>query len=396
MSLHKIVLKKGKEISIIRKHPWVFSGAIAYFEPKDLPSDGATVEVLSSNKAFLGIGHYQSGSSIAVRMITFDYEAVDELFWYNKVHEAVQYRKSINLPNADTNCYRLIHGEGDGLPGLIVDIYNDIAVIQCHSAGMYLSVEKIASALVKCLDSQLQHIYLKSKDTLPESIQQSDLERFIIGNKEETIVLENGVKFKVNVSTGQKTGFFLDQRENRSLVGSFSADKEVLNCFCYTGGFSMYALAGGARSVESIDISPKAVDLMDENIAINPHSGRHKSICDNVMKYLATDDDIFYDIVIVDPPAFAKSLHKRHNAVQAYKRLNTLAIKKVKSGGMLFTFSCSQVVGTQLFYDTIVAAGIESCRQIRVVKSLSQGPDHPIGLSHPEGHYLKGLQLYIL
>jgi 23S rRNA (cytosine1962-C5)-methyltransferase len=394
MSLPKIIIKKGKEISILRKHPWVFSGAIAKIE-NEIIQDGEIVEILSWNKIFLGLGHYQGGASIAIRIISFENILIDLEFWNMKISKASEYRKAVGLPNDITNCYRLIHGEGDGLPGLIIDIYNDTAVIQCHSTGMILAVQDIAKSISLCLSGQIDHIYVKSKDTLPEStgIQKSD--HFILGNKEETTVLENSIKFKVNVASGQKTGFFLDQRENRLLVRTYSKGKSVLNCFCYTGGFSLFALAGQAARVDSVDISQKAVDLMDENVSLNHFTENHQSYCDNVMTLLSSPSDQTYDIVIVDPPAFAKSLHKRHNAVQAYKRLNTLALKKVKSGGMLFTFSCSQVVGAQLFYDTIVAAGIESGRNIRVVKSLSQGPDHPIGLFHPEGHYLKGLQLFV-
>ena len=393
MLYSKITLKKGKEISVLRKHPWVFSGAISTIE--NGVKDATIVEVLSWDKSFLGMGHYQSGSSIAIRVISYEPTAIDLNFWKLKISAAIRYRKAVNLPNAETNCYRLIHAEGDGLPGLIVDIYRDIAVIQCHSAGMYLAAHDIASSISACMPEQIRHIYLRAKDTLPDSLKTDINDHFILGNKNETIVKENGVNFKVNVESGQKTGFFLDQRENRLLVGSVSEGKHVLNCFCYTGGFSLFALMRGALQVDSVDISQKAVDLMEENVILNQFAGRHHSHCENVMTFLTTPNDIEYDIVIVDPPAFAKSLHKRHNAVQAYKRLNSLALKKVKPGGMLFTFSCSQVVGTQIFYDTIVAAGMESGRNIRVVKSLSQGPDHPIGLFHPEGHYLKGLQLFV-
>ncbi|MFZ1454562.1 MAG: class I SAM-dependent rRNA methyltransferase [Saprospiraceae bacterium] len=392
--LHSIItLKKGKEISVLRKHPWVFSGAISTVD--NGVKDGTIVEIVSWDKSFLAMGHYQSVSSIAVRIISFEPTPIDLNFWKLKISAAIQYRKAVSLPNQKTNCYRLIHGEGDGLPGLIIDIYHDIAVIQCHSAGMYLAAQDIASSISACMPEQIRHIYLRAKDTLPDSLKTDINDHFILGNKNETTVKENGVNFKVNVESGQKTGFFLDQRENRSLVGSVSEGKSVLNCFCYTGGFSLFALMGGAQQVDSIDISQKAVDLMEENVLLNQFAGKHNSYCENVMTYLTTPNNVEYDIVIVDPPAFAKSLHKRHNAVQAYKRLNSLALKKVKPGGMLFTFSCSQVVGTQLFYDTIVAAGMESGRNIRVAKSLSQGPDHPIGLFHPEGHYLKGLQLFV-
>jgi 23S rRNA (cytosine1962-C5)-methyltransferase len=392
MSKFIITLKKGKEGSLLRKHPWVFSGAIQSI-PKNL-QDGDVTEIQTFDKKYLATGHYQSGGSISVRVLSFENEEIDQTFWNHRIQIAVHYRSQINLPNSSTNTYRLIHGEGDGLPGLVVDIYHNIAVIQCHSIGMYKDADSISKAIQYALPD-LDTIFVRSKDTLPEAFANTIEDHCILGNESETIVSENNVRFKINVLTGQKTGFFLDQRENRLLVSKYAKDKSVLNCFCYTGGFSLLALQGEAKVVDSVDISQKAVDLMDENISLNSFSGTHQSICANVMHFLNDTDLPQYDIVIVDPPAFAKSLHKRHNAVQAYKRLNALAMKKVKSGGLLFTFSCSQVVGTQLFYDTIVAAGIESGKSIRVIQSLSQGPDHPIQLFHPEGHYLKGLMLYV-
>ena len=392
MSNNIIILKKGKEVSLLRKHPWVFSGAILNI-PKNL-KDGDIAEIHTFDHKYVATGHYQSGGSISVRILSFENDIIDQTFWNQKIENAIVYRSRINLPNAITNTYRLIHGEGDGLPGLIVDIYYNIAVIQCHSIGMYKDAQNISIAIRLGLPD-LDTIYLRSKDTLPDHFANHIEDRFIVGNADETEVLENNVKFKINVLTGQKTGFFLDQRENRLLVGQYSKGRSVLNCFCYTGGFSLLALQGEATVVDSVDISQKAIDLMDENINLNTFGGTHQSICDNVMQFLNDTELPSYDIVIVNPPAFAKSLHKRHNAVQAYKRLNALAMKKVKNGGLLFTFSCSQVVGTQLFYDTIVAAGIESGKSVRVVQSLSQGPDHPIQLFHPEGHYLKGLMLYV-
>jgi 23S rRNA (cytosine1962-C5)-methyltransferase len=393
MNIHQLKIKKGKELSLHRNHPWVFSGAITFL-PENI-EDGDLVEVLSYNQTFLGIGHYQGGGSIAVRILSFSKKTIDITFWQEKISNAFHYRRSLGLLDDDTNTYRLIHGEGDGIPGLIIDIYKNIAVIQCHSIGIYRAAGQISEALIASLGESLDTVYLRCKDTLPEQYSQNISDMFLKGYQESTIVKENNIHFKINVVTGQKTGFFLDQRENRDLVSRYAEGKTVLNCFCYTGGFSLYALVAGATEVVSVDISQKAVDLMDENIGINKFNGKHISHCANVMTYLNNEDIPQYDIVIVDPPAFAKSLHKRHNAVQAYKRLNALAFKKVKSGGFLFTFSCSQVVGTQLFYDTIVAAGIETGKNIRVVKSLSQGPDHPINLFHPEGHYLKGLLLYV-
>ncbi|HMU05514.1 MAG TPA: class I SAM-dependent rRNA methyltransferase, partial [Saprospiraceae bacterium] len=387
MSIPTIKLKKGKEISVLRKHPWVFSGAISFL-PKST-SDGEIVNVVAFDDKFLGKGHYQGGGSISVRIISFDDQNIDQDFWNKIIYNAKTYRDSLQLiGNPLTNTYRLIHGEGDGIPGLIIDIYNDIAVIQCHSIGVHKDSSAIGQAICNNYGSIIHAIYIRSKDTLPENYGPTVEDGYHMGDKEETIIIENGANFKINVITGQKTGFFLDQRENRLLLQAFSASKSVLNCFCYTGGFSIYALMAGAQVVDSVDISQKAMDLLEENLSLNKFEGTHHSFCANVMHFLGDESLPLYDVVIVDPPAFAKSIHKRHNAVQAYKRLNALAFKKVKSGGYLFTFSCSQVVGTQLFYDTIVAAGMDAGKSVRVVKSLSQGPDHPVNLFHPEGHYL--------
>lgn len=394
MTLVSIKLKKGKEISLQRKHPWVFSGAIS-FMPKGI-TDGDVVNVISYNDEFLGKGHYQGGGSISVRIITFHDQIIDQDFWNEIILNAKVYRESLDLIDVSkTNTYRLIHGEGDGIPGLIVDIYNDIAVIQCHSIGVHKENIAIGKAISSNYGKTINSVYVRSKDTLPELYGSTVDDGHMMGDKEETIIMENGINFKINVITGQKTGFFLDQRENRSLLSAFSKDKTVLNCFCYTGGFSLYALLAGATVVDSVDISQKAMDLLEDNLLLNNFIGTHQSYCANVMHFLSDESLPLYDVIIVDPPAFAKSIHKRHNAVQAYKRLNTLAFKKIKPGGFLFTFSCSQVVGTQLFYDTIVAAGMDANKKVRVVKSLSQGPDHPVNLFHPEGHYLKGLLLYV-
>ena len=394
MSLTTLKLKKGKEISIYRKHPWVFSGAF-----KDIPKtieDGESVRVTTYEDQFLAIGHYQGGGSIAVRIVSYEDVDIDQKFWNDIIANAVLYRTNLGLlDDQRTNTYRLQHGEGDGIPGLIIDIYNDLAVIQCHSIGVHKCCHQIAEAILLHYKTKIDSIYIRSKDTLPDIYGNKVIDAFYCGDKEETLILENGVRFKINIITGQKTGFFLDQRENRALLNYFSKNKTVLNCFCYTGGFSIYALMAGATKVDSVDISQKAMDLLEENLSLNAFKGIHQSFCANVLQFLTDETLPEYDIVIVDPPAFAKSIHKRHNAVQAYKRLNTLALRKVKNGGFLYTFSCSQVVGTQLFYDTIVSAGIEAGKKVRVVRSLSQGPDHPINLFHPEGHYLKGLMLYV-
>jgi 23S rRNA (cytosine1962-C5)-methyltransferase len=392
-SSYSVTLKRGKEISILRRHPWVFSGAI-HARSSSIP-DGSLVDVMGFNGNFLGKGFFQKEGSISVRILTFENTLIDQSFWNDVVGKAAAYRNSIGLPNENTNTYRLVHGEGDNLPGLIVDIYGCTAVIQCHHAGMYHAAPDIAKALSQTLHGTITDIYLRQSDLQARDAGADIQDHFLLGSNEKTIVKENGIQFWVNVVTGQKTGFFLDQRENRMLAGQLSTGKNVLNCFSYTGGFSMYALKAGATRVDSVDISEKAVVLMHENTVLNLFESNHHGHCANVMNFLSECPDDLYDVVIVDPPAFAKSLHKRHNAVQAYKRLNQLALKKVKNGGWMLTFSCSQVVGTQLFYDTIVAAGMESGRKIRVAQHLSQGKDHPVNLFHPEGHYLKGLLLFV-
>ncbi len=392
--MENIKLKPGKDISIARKHPWIFSGAIANI-PKSV-KDGDTVTISDNKSQFLAIGHYQGGGSIALRIICYEEISIDQAFWTKTIQNAAFYRKALRLvDNQSTNTYRLFHGEGDGIPGLIIDIYNDIAVIQCHSIGVHKAVSYLAEGIKQEFGKVIKSIYIKSKDTLPEQYGMTVEDELIYGTEGQTIITEYGVQFKIDVFTGQKTGFFLDQRENRNLLAQYSIGKSVLNCFCYTGGFSMYALNAGATKVVSVDISQKAMDLVDENVEINHFKQPHISVCANVMQYLSDPELPSFDIVVVDPPAFAKSMHKRHNAVQAYKRLNVLALKKVHPGGILFTFSCSQVVGTHLFYDTIVAAAMESGKRIRVMQSLSQGPDHPVNIFHPEGHYLKGLMLFV-
>jgi len=388
-----ITISRGREKSLERQHPWVFSGAV--YKKSDDIEEGDTIQVLDGKQNFLGMGHYQDGS-ICVRILSFENVAIDQDFWNGRIKDAVSYRlDSCQLPNESTNCYRLIHGEGDGLPGLIIDIYGQVAVVQCHSIGMYKSLELIKQALLHELGDTITHIYCKSKDSLPTQVEMED--SWLHGSAlAELTVKENGYDFIIDFENGRKTGFFLDQRENRALLGNHSKDKSVLNCFCYTGGFSIYSLQNGASKVDSIDISKTAMVITDRNVELTNMEAHHQSITANVMEYLKDDGGETYDVVVIDPPAFAKSVSKRHNAVQAYKRLNVLAIKKVKSGGLLFTFSCSQVVGTQLFYDTMVAAAIEAGRKVRVMQHLSQGADHPVNLFHPEGHYLKGLMLQII
>ncbi len=393
MSIYpSIVLIKGREQSLQRKHPWIFSGGIKS-RPKDI-EEGDIVTVKDNYENVLGIGMYQD-NSIMVRMLSFEDITIDDHYWELTLQKAIDYRKKIlGFPSETTNAFRLFHGEGDGVSGLIIDIYNTTAVIQCHNIGVHKMQATIARILSQLMGDALTSIYSKSKETLPDNYTKDLTDGFIYGNEiNEDIVVENGHKFIINWAEGQKTGFFLDQRDNRALVGQFAKSKSVLNCFCYTGGFSVYTGYGNAIEVTSIDVSAKAMALTDKNIDLNKVE-HHTSITANVMEHLAKQDSK-YDILIVDPPAFAKNISKRHNAIQAYKRLNTMAIKTINPGGLLFTFSCSQVVTTQLFYDTIVAAGIESGRSIRVMKHLSQGADHPVNLFHPEGHYLKGLMVYV-
>ena len=385
-------LLPGKEKSLERRHPWIFSGALK--KQDNPPESGSLVTVTDHRGNFMARGHFQKDASIAVRVLSFEDIPIDSNFWRETIKKARALRDALDLTeNTDTNAYRLVHGEGDGVPGLIIDIYNQTAVIQSHSDGILRSINDIANAITKVFGGLISTIYARPESTGGNTSDSDD--KFLLGSRIETVIKENGIFFKINVVTGQKTGFFLDQRENRSLAGKLSKGKTVLNCFCYSGGFSMYALAYQAARVDSVDISQKAMELLDENLELNHFKENYQNFTANVLKFLDNPEVDAYDIVIVDPPAFAKSLHKRHNAVQAYKRLNLLALKKVKPGGFMFTFSCSQVVGVQLFHDTIMAACIESNRNVRIVRQLSQGPDHPVNIYHPEGHYLKGLLLYI-
>ena len=391
--MHIIKLHKGREQSVLRRHPWIFSRAI--LSGTEGLADGETVVVQDSKGQTLGTGHYQD-SSLAIRLLAFEEVTTDLAFWQRRLEEAAQCRLSLGIrKEGHTDTFRLVHGEGDQLPGLIIDIYGPVAVVQAHSIGMYKALPDIAKALTKIPSIPIQAVYSKSKDALPSNFAHRITDAWVQGQSpSELIVKEGGISFAVDVETGQKTGFFLDQRENRELIRRYSQGKEVFNGFCYTGGFSLYALEGGATHVVSIDSSATALSLLEKNLPINQFAGTHESIKENVLTWLGETEKQF-DIVIVDPPAFAKSLSKRHNAVQAYKRLNMMAMARVKKGGMLFTFSCSQVVDKPLFHNTIVAAAIESGRLARVVHELGQGPDHPVSIFHPEGHYLKGLALYM-
>ncbi|WP_238751905.1 class I SAM-dependent rRNA methyltransferase [Neolewinella maritima] len=394
--MQTISLRKGRESALVRRSPWVFSGAI-HHEPDGL-ADGDLVRVSDQQGQPLGVGHYQAGS-IRVRMLHFGTEDLPENFYTRQLQQAIDVRQQLGLADDPlTNTYRLVHAAGDGLPGLVIDRYGSVAVVQCHSIGMHRQRQQIAAALLQLLPDVITTVHDKSSKSLPERYAVSLKDGILAGpDVQELRVLEHGRRFRIDIANGQKTGFFIDQRENRWLLGSYAKDKRVLNTFCYTGGFSVYALLGGATQVQSIDLSATATELTGLNVSDNGDFTERSEIAtadvmDWLKEHAAADS---YDIVVVDPPAFAKNKHRRHKAVQAYKRLNARAIQVIKPGGLLFTFSCSRVVDRQLFYDTIVAAGLEVGRPVRVLHHLGQGPDHPVSLYHPEGEYLKGLVLRI-
>lgn len=389
----KVILKKGKEISIRRMHPWIFSGAIQKMDGN--VTDGKWVEVQDSKASTLGYGHYQNGS-IAVRLLSFDGTPPRDDFWTERFSSALKSRYASGLPSEETNAFRLIHGEGDGLPGLVIDYYDGVAVVQAHSAGMHHDRHGIAEALKEVLAGQLKAIYYKSHGTLPGKLRDDSSEQYLLGmGMSPHIVTEYGNKFFVDWEEGQKTGFFLDQRENRKLLGFFSTEKKVLNTFCYTGGFSVYALKAGASLVHSVDSSEKAIGLTRKNLELNGfNASTHRCFAEDTFDFLRDKQDA-YDVIVLDPPAFAKHRDARHQAIKGYQRLNTEAIQKIKAGGVIFTFSCSQVVDRQLFYDTITSSAIQAGRNIRVLHHLSQPADHPVSIFHPEGEYLKGLVLYV-
>lgn len=388
----QVILNSGKEHSLKRFHPWVFSGAIKKIEQE--VKDGDLVEVYSAKNEFLATGHYQQGS-IAVRILSFEKKEINHDFWVDKIKQAFNFRTLINLSdNKQTNVYRLIFAEGDNLPGLIVDYYNGTAVFQAHSVGMYLARNKITDALKEVMGSKLTAVYDKSAETLPDRAATEAKNGYLFGSSTSGQVIENNNKFKIDWEGGQKTGFFVDQRDSRKLLADYVKNKTVLNTFCYTGGFSVYALNGGAKMVHSVDSSKKAMELTDLNVSSNEKSSNHESFTADVFSFLKDIDDK-YDVIILDPPAFAKSRHVTHNAVQGYKRINMEAMKKIKKGGILFTFSCSQVISRPLFTNTVIAAAIEAGRTAKIIHHLSQPADHPINIFHPEGEYLKGLVLYI-
>jgi 23S rRNA (cytosine1962-C5)-methyltransferase len=388
-----ITLHKGREQSVLRRHPWIFSRAIQS-STVDIV-DGDIVTVTDHRGRIMGAGHFQH-SSLSVRMLTFEETTIDDAFWQKRLSDAARCRSDLRiLKEGYTDAFRLVHGEGDQLPGLIIDVYGATAVLQAHSIGMHLAKMDITQALLSLRDFQVRAVYCKSKEALPAEYAKNVEDDWLTAPIDHEIVIhEGGIRFAVDVVSGQKTGFFLDQRDNRDLVRKYSRDTSVLNCFSYSGGFSLYALNGGAKEVISVDSSAVALESLEKNLVLNEVSFGHQSVRENVLTYLTHSDQMF-DIVIVDPPAFAKSLSKRHNAVQAYKRLNMMALSRVKKGGMLFTFSCSQVIDRPLFHNTIVAAAIETGRSGRVLHELSQGADHPVSVFHPEGHYLKGLALYM-
>ncbi len=389
----RIFLKPKKDEPLRRFHPWVFSGAILKME--GVAADGDTVEVCDSKGEYLATGHYQRGGSISVRVFSFEKTEHGHAFWTMRLSEARAYRSALGLiNNPSTSCYRLVHAEGDGLPGLIVDVYEKTAVMQCHTIGMHRERMRIAEAIMETGGGGILAVYDKSRETLPSDYAAQVQNGYLFGDSWPQVVAENGHFFYVDWEQGQKTGFFLDQRDNRQLLVKYAAGKSVLNAFSYSGGFSVYALVGGARLVHSVDVSQKAAEWTRNNIEINQFDpDEHETFEMDVLKYLKDCPE--YDVMVVDPPAFAKHFGKRHNAVQGYKRLNAAALRKLAPGGILFTFSCSQVVDRQLFYDTIVAAAIEAGRQVRVMHHLSQPPDHPVSLFHPEGAYLKGLALRV-
>ena len=392
--MNKVYLKPRKEESLLRFHPWVFSGAIARIEGN--PEEGEVVEVYTSDKKYIAAGHYQIGS-IAVRVLTFKHEEINHDFWVRRLSVARDLRMALRLIGTSVNnACRLVHGEGDNLPGLIIDLYDHTAVMQAHSAGMHLYRNDIASALKEVMGDTVQNIYYKSETTLPYKADlQSTENGFLLGGSTENVAMENGLLFHVDWLKGQKTGFFVDQRDNRSLLEHYARGRNVLNMFCYTGGFSFYAMRGGANLVHSVDSSSKAIDLTRANVELNfPGDKRHEAYAEDAFKYLDRMGGE-YDLIILDPPAFAKHRGALRNALRGYTKLNAKAFEKIRPGGILFTFSCSQVVSKQDFRNAVFTAAAQSGRSVRIMHQLTQPADHPVNIYHPEGEYLKGLVLYV-
>ena len=392
-----IQLRRGKAESIKRFHPWIFSGAIQGTHPRNQHiEEGEIVRVVDHERAFIALGHYQVGS-IAVRILSFEEVNIDENFWSSRLRQAFRMRTALGYTNRgkEHSIYRLVHGEGDQLPGLIIDVFGETAVMQAHSVGMHVCREVIAKALVKVMGDKLDSIYYKSETTLPYKADLGQENGFIYGDTDNNIAIENGLKFHIDWLKGQKTGFFIDQRENRSLLEYYAKGRSVLNMFCYTGGFSVYAMRGGAEVVHSVDSSAKAIELTNKNVELNfPNDSRHEAICEDAFKYL-DDNDGKYDLIILDPPAFAKHRSALKNGLRGYTRLNVKGFEKIKPGGILFTFSCSQVVTKDNFRQAVFTAAAQAGRKVRILHQIHQPADHPINIYHPEGEYLKGLVLYV-
>ena len=388
-----IYLKRGKEESIQRYHPWVFSGAIHHTD-KGI-EDGDIVQIISFEGDYLATGHYQIGS-ISVRILSFNDIEINEQFWKNRLASALNTRIAIGIAdNKKNNTFRLVHGEGDNLPGLVIDIYGPTAVMQAHSVGMHMSREIIAKSLIDVMDGRISNVFYKSETTLPYKAELGQENGFIYGNSEDNIAIENGLMFHVDWLKGQKTGFFVDQRDNRSLLETYAKGKKVLNMFCYTGGFSFYAMRGGAELVHSVDSSAKAIELTKKNVELNfPGDKRHKAFCEDAFKYL-DESGSNYDLIVLDPPAFAKHRNALRNALKGYCRLNAKGFEKIKPGGIIFTFSCSQVVSKDNFRNAVFTAATLAGRKVRILHQLHQPADHPINIYHPEGEYLKSLVLYV-
>lgn len=400
--MKKIYLKRGKEESLKRFHPWIFSGAIGH--SYDDIEEGETVEVMTNDNKFIAIGHYQIGS-IMVRVLSFEKEAIDQQFYEKRLAVALDIRRKIGVAGSSNNStYRLVHGEGDNLPGLVIDVYGKTVVMQAHSVGMHTDREMIAEALKNVGEGEFENIYYKSETTLPFKAELGQENGFLLGGSNEDIAIENGLKFHVDWLRGQKTGFFVDQRDNRSLLEHYSKGRRVLNMFCYTGGFSFYAMRGGAEIVHSVDSSQKAIDLTNANVELNfPNDKRHKAFAEDAFKFLEnikydekdTKPHGPYDLIILDPPAFAKHKDALRNALKGYTKLNQKAFEKILPGGIIFTFSCSQVVTKENFRAAVFTAAAQAKRKVRILHQLHQPADHPINIYHPEGEYLKGLVLYV-
>ena len=388
-----IYLKHRKEESLKRFHPWVFSGAIHHMD--EGIAEGDTVRVITADGNCIAVGHYQLGT-ITVRVLSFDDIAIDDSFWQQRMQSALAMRESIGVANnPDNNTYRLIHGEGDNLPGLIIDCYGTTAVMQAHSVGMHVCREQICKALIEVMGDRIKNVYYKSETTLPFKAELGQENGFVYGHTDNNTAVENSLSFHVDWLKGQKTGFFVDQRENRSLLEHYAKGKSVLNMFCYTGGFSVYAMRGGANIVHSVDSSAKAIELTNHNVAMNfPNDNRHEAFCEDAFKYL-DDNDKKYDLIVLDPPAFAKHRMALHNALKGYIRLNIKGLQRIKPGGILFTFSCSQAVSKENFRNAVFTAAAQAGRNVRILHQLHQPADHPVNIYHPEGEYLKGLVLYV-